>query len=162
MGEAEFLEIHRQTAEPLRRYAARVLGNVEAADDVVQETYLRILRYPGCPADPAQVRLLLFRIAGNLMVDQWRRRGREASRAFAVPVPPQEDPGLRLDMARLFGRLSLRERQLIWLAHVEGADTGDIARAVGVGAGSVKVLLHRARKKLAQWLREEDPRKGVP
>ena len=162
MEEADFLEIHRQTAEPLRRYAARVLGSVGAADDVVQETFLRALRTPGCPVEPAQARLFLFRIAGNLMVDQWRRRRREACQALPTPIPLHEDPALRLDMARLFERLSLRERQLIWLAHVEGADTGDIAKAVGVGAASVKVLLHRARKKMAQWLRDDDPEKGAP
>lgn len=162
MRETEFLEIHRQTAEPLRRYAARVLGSVDAADDVVQETYLRALRHDGCPTDPALARLFLFRIAGNLMVDQWRRRGREASRPSPPTIPVQPDPGLRLDLARLFERLSLRERQLVWLAHVEGAGSGDIARAVGVSEGSVKVLLHRARKKLAHWLRQDDTEKGLP
>ena len=57
------------------------------------------------------------------------------------------------DMARVFEQLTPQQRQLMWLAHVEGADHREIAAALGLREGSVRVLLHRTRRKLARLLR---------
>jgi RNA polymerase sigma-70 factor, ECF subfamily len=63
---------------------------------------------------------------------------------------------LRLDMIRVFRQLKPQQRQMMWLAYVEGADHREIASALGVREGSVRVLLHRARRKLAALLRAPD------
>jgi RNA polymerase sigma-70 factor (ECF subfamily) len=55
-------------------------------------------------------------------------------------------------MARVFERLNPQQRQLMWLAYVEGADHREIAAALGLRERSVRVLLHRTRRKLAQLL----------
>ena len=55
-------------------------------------------------------------------------------------------------MARLFGELKPRERALLWLAHVEEADHNEIGAALGLKSKSVRVLLFRARKRLAEIL----------
>jgi len=55
-------------------------------------------------------------------------------------------------MTRVFGELKPQQRQMLWLSYVEGADHREIAAATGVREGSVRVLLHRARKKLASLL----------
>lgn len=152
---AAFLELYRQTAEPLRRYAARGLGSASAADDVVQEAYVRALASKGFPADPDEGRAYLFRVVSNLMIDHWRRRRRELEHAtMEEAAAAVNDPAARMDVTKLFAQLKLQERQLIWLAHVEGADHAAIAAALKVGAGSVKVLLHRARAKFADLLRK--------
>ena len=52
-------------------------------------------------------------------------------------------------MERLFARLSVRERMLLWLAYVEGASHREIAGSMGIGENSVRVVLYRARKRLA-------------
>lgn len=154
MDEAAFHALYRRTSAPLRAYAARVLGSVAAADDVVQETYLRILRRP-LPEDQQEQRAYLFRIVSNLIADHFRRYKRETT---SVEVPERtvtdRDSALRLDMARLFRQLRPRERQLMWLAHVEGADHREIAKALGLGERSIRVLLSRARQRLATLLRE--------
>ena len=152
--QASFLEVYRQTAEPLRRYAARSLGNVAAADDVVQEAYARALASPNFPHQPQEARAYLFRVVSNLLADHWRQRRRDINHdvQHSLELRPA-DPGLRIDLMRLFSRLKLQERQLIWLAHVEGNDHPAIARALGLSTGSVKVLLHRARQKFATYLR---------
>jgi RNA polymerase sigma-70 factor (ECF subfamily) len=154
MNEASFQSFYATTAGPLRAYVARTLGDFAQVDDIVQETYLRLLRTDGLPDDPVQVRKFAFRIASNLMVDEWRRRKRTAPAADSASEPgaAAPDPALRLDMTRVFGELKPQQRQMLWLSYVEGADHGEIADALGVREGSVRVLLHRARKKLASLL----------
>jgi RNA polymerase sigma-70 factor (ECF subfamily) len=58
-------------------------------------------------------------------------------------------------MQRALGELAPRERALVWLAYVEGASHAEIAAALGLSALSVRVLLFRARGKLARILRQE-------
>ena len=155
MDEQAFHACYRRTAGPLRAYVVRVMGGVAHADDIVQETYLRLLRVERPTEDPAAQRALLIRIASNLMIDHWRRtrhdRGHEEPADRGVSDP---DVGLRLDMARVFNRLRPEQRQLVWLAYVEGADHKEIGAALGVRERSVRVLLHRAKKKLAGLLRD--------
>jgi RNA polymerase sigma-70 factor (ECF subfamily) len=154
MDEQAFQALYRQTAGPLRAYVARTMGSVTHADDIVQETFLRALRRPAPTEDPKERRAYLFRIASNLMIDHWRRNRHETDpgdrheRAAAV-----RDAALRLDMATVFRQLRPRERQLLWLAHVEEADHREIASALGLKSESIRVLLSRARGKLADLLR---------
>jgi RNA polymerase sigma-70 factor (ECF subfamily) len=160
MDEHAFQLFHSETARPLRAYVARVLGDVNEADDIVQETFLKLLRMPAAPDDPQQLRPLLFRIASNLVNDDWRRRRRATKAADAQTFEsnrPNPDMALRLDMIRVFQELSMQQRQMMWLAHVEGADHREIAAALGLREGSVRVLLHRARRKLASLLRAARP-----
>jgi RNA polymerase sigma-70 factor (ECF subfamily) len=52
-------------------------------------------------------------------------------------------------MMRVFAELKPQERALLWLAHVEGSSHEEIADAIGVKSRSVRVMLFRARKRLA-------------
>lgn len=155
IDEQAFQMLYRRTAGALRAYAARVIGNATHADDIVQESYLRLVRTPPSTDDPQQLRAWLFRIASRLIVDHWRRgrleHGRQAPIERGAPGP---DIPLRLDMARVFEQLNPQQRQLMWLAYVEGADHREIAEALGLREASVRVLLFRTRRKLAQLLRE--------
>jgi len=157
IDEDAFHTLYRRTVAPLRAYAARVLGNVTQADDIVQEAYLRILRAPLPSDDPQHVRAYLFRIASNLMTDHFRRQKWETTVSDLPEVATVErDASTRLDMERMFRRLRPRDRQLLWLAHVEGADHREVAKALGLGERSVRVLLFRARQKLAKLIRESE------
>jgi len=60
----------------------------------------------------------------------------------------------RADVRRAFEKLQPRERQLLWLAHVEGFGHSEIARLTGLKVGSIRVLLFRARRELAGVLGE--------
>jgi RNA polymerase sigma-70 factor, ECF subfamily len=156
MDEQAFYACYRRTAAPLRAYVVRGMGGVSQADDIVQEAYLRLLRIERPPDDPAAQRALLIRIASNLMIDHWRRARRERSDAATPAEAGAEGPdiGLRLDMARVFATLRPEQRQLVWLAYVEGASHKEIGAAIGVRERSVRVLLHRAKRKLAGLLGE--------
>ena len=156
IDEHTFHLLYRRTAASLRAYAARVLGNATYADDIVQETYLRLVRSPLATDDPQQLRAFLFRVASRLIVDHWRRGRHESGRpdqSAETRGAPGPDIPLRLDMARVFDELNPQQRQLMWLAYVEGADHREIAAALGLRERSVRVLLHRTRRKMAQLLR---------
>jgi RNA polymerase sigma-70 factor (ECF subfamily) len=62
-----------------------------------------------------------------------------------MPAPSH----LAYDLGRLFGRLKPQQRALLWLAYVEGFDHGEIAAMLDLREGSVRVLLHRTRRKMA-------------
>jgi RNA polymerase sigma-70 factor (ECF subfamily) len=153
MTGAEFEAFHRATVKSLRAYVVRVLGRATQADDIVQEAYLRFLRSRMAGDSLDRRRAYLFRVATNLIVDDWRRRRLEQPAAEAVePVRMDPDVSLKIDMARAFARLRPDERAMMWLAYVEGADHREIARALGVSRLSVRVLLFRTRRKLARYL----------
>jgi RNA polymerase sigma-70 factor, ECF subfamily len=157
IDEPAFSMLYRRTAPVLRAYVARALGNPTQADDIVQESYLRLVRSPPATDDPQQLRAFLFRIASRLIVDYWRHGRHERGRpdaSAATRGAPAADMPLRLDMARVFEQLNLQQRQLMWLAYVEGADHREIAAALGLRERSVRVLLYRTRRKLARLLRE--------
>src|ERR1043165_3787477 len=120
VSSAAFAELYAQTATPLRKYVARCLGSGGTPDDVVQEAYLRLLRHPPPSEEPQQLRAYLFGIASNLMADGWRRR-QTAVAALEPAAAMDTDTAAQIDMQRTFERLRQLDRQLLWLAYVEGA-----------------------------------------
>jgi RNA polymerase sigma-70 factor (ECF subfamily) len=162
MDEQAFQALYRQAARPLLAYITRVLDGPTHAEDILQETWLRLLRSHLPATDPAELRALLYRIASNLMMDHFRRARREWKAAEqAVPEAGRSaDAALRVDMERMFRQLRPQERAMMWLAYVEGADHREVAAAVGVKEKSVRVLLFRARKRLAALLGRSGIRQG--
>ena len=125
----------------------------------MQESYLRFL----CASQPdggeVNYRRYLFRIATNLLRDHWRK-----PRVTSIEDVPeivfaardalsQVDSQVRLDPA--MAQLRPRDRQLLWLAHAEGYSHREIAEITGLGAASVRLLLFRARRKIAKLLQEQ-------
>jgi RNA polymerase sigma-70 factor (ECF subfamily) len=162
--EQSFNEFYARTVTPLRAYVTRVLENATAADDIVQEAYLRFLKAAPETEDHDQLRAFLFRVASNLTVDYWRRqrleRGTKNQDEAHRSTSPQDIP-LQLDFRRVFARLRPQQRAMMWLAYVEGVEHRDIAGALGLREGSVKVLLHRTRQQLATVIRETGGDRGA-
>lgn len=155
MTEEEFELFYRRNSRPFWGYISRVTGDATLADDIFQRAFFQFLRSPHDTTEDARLRGLLYRIGSNLIIDHWRQKKRE--RGLFVPDDPGSvepgDPTIRWDFERAFEEMNPRERAMLWLAHVEGAEHKDIATALGLREKSVKVLLHRARKKLAGILR---------
>lgn len=156
IDEAVFQAFYRRTAPPLWAYVYRVTGNAADADDILQDAFCRFLRSPLAAIDETKHRAVLFTIAGRLIVDRWRKAGRERRKleqAASSEADAGADLALRQDMARTFQRLKPQDRALLWLAYVEGSEHREIAGALGLKERSVRVLLFRARRKLAGLLR---------
>ncbi|MDE0126533.1 MAG: sigma-70 family RNA polymerase sigma factor, partial [Bryobacterales bacterium] len=149
--EAAFRRIYERTAPRLRAYLHLAVRDPALADDVLQEAYYRLLGADLEDAAIGQVRSYLYKTARTLVADHGRRVGRERKHQQRWNTPVSESPrhDLTLDMERLFARLSEREQTLLWLAYVEGASHREIAASLGIGENSVRVVLYRARKRLA-------------
>src|SRR5262245_41040482 len=157
MDEEAFRGFYDRTARTLRAYLARVTGDAALADDLLQEAYFRFLRARGNYEGEAHRRNALFRIATNLVYDS-RRRARVAP---PLVVTEQEIPDRRAeavsterasDLRRAMSHLKPRERALLWLAYAQGSSHKEIAQSLGLRTGSVKLLLFRARRRLAALL----------
>lgn len=146
-----FRVLYDATAQPLRAYLLHVSRRPDVADDLLQETYCRYLMHRRTDMDEAQTRSYLYRIATNLLHDRVRSRVE-----IAVPDIPERGvtPSLetRLDVRAALRQMKPRERELLWLAYVEGMNHEEIAAATGLLPLSVKVLLFRARRKAAHLL----------
>jgi RNA polymerase sigma-70 factor (ECF subfamily) len=160
--QTEFETFYRETARALSSYLGRICGNRALAEDLLQETYLRFCR-ARVPASRADWKAYLYRIGTNLAADWWRHAGRWEAKSVpedAAPVDTRDgesDLIRRRELDRAFGALKPRERALLWLAYVEGSDHREIAKTLGLSRASVKVLLFRARHRLADALE----RKGI-
>lgn len=158
MDEAGFRALYDRTARGLWAYLARITGSPDLADDLLQETYYRFLRSRATYETEAHRRHTLFRIATNLARDRQRRR----RRAQLVPIVDDQfvaatdvagEAERRTDLASAMSLLKPREREMLWLAYAQGSSHRDIAGIIGVKATSVRLLLFRARQKLAELLR---------
>ncbi len=156
MNEAQFEAFYRKTAGSLWSYIFRMTGDAATADDLLQKTFLGFLRVNPTFESDEHARRYAFRAATNLALDHFREAKRDRVR-FDTLTPRtasivDRSGDLRHDLSRLFGELKPRERALLWLAHVEEAAHDEIGEALGVQSGSVRVLLFRARKRLADLL----------
>ena len=162
MNESAFRSFYEQTAAQLLRYLIAFTRTPDVAEDVLQETYCRFLTARLPEMDDRQTRNYLFRIATNLIHDRWRRGKDEPlpadSAKIAAPTPHYDR---RLGVRQAFDRLKPRERQLLWLAYVEGSNHQEIAAHTGLQPGSIRLLLFRARRKLADLIGTKSPAREV-
>lgn len=145
-------EFYQRHVRSVWTYVYRVTGNAADADDIAQEAFLRLFQAELAPSDDEGLRRYVFRIAGNLIADRWRKQVRD-DRHAAVHQRSEQSATRDLDVARIFSELKPRERALLWLAYVEGDTHADIAASLRLGRASVKVMLSRARGRLRDLLK---------
>jgi RNA polymerase sigma-70 factor (ECF subfamily) len=160
MTEEAFREFYELTSHGLWAYLLRTSGDRRLVDDLLQESYYRLLRTNVVFESDDHRRNYLYRIATNLVHDGRRRPWSAASsRVDVEQAQASSDDGTvevraarRLDVARAMGHLTPRERSMLWLAYVQGCTHEEIAGVVGVKVASLKSLLFRARRRLAGLL----------
>ena len=157
MDEPAFDLFYESTARPLWAYIHRVSGDAALADDILQESYYRFLRASLARMDEAQMKSYLYKIATNLLNDHWRNRKRERQQILEVnETTATEYAAQNHDMANAFEQLNTQQRSLLWLAYVEGNEHSEIAQILGLREKSIRVLLFRARHKLASILKQKN------
>lgn len=158
MDNDAFAGFYERSARPLWAYLARVSGDAALADDLMQESYVRFLCAGRSWDGEVAGRRYLFRIATNLLKDHWRR-----SRSQSLDDVPEElfavhGAAAQVDALAVLGpalaAMRPRDRQLLWLAYAEGYSHREIAEVTGLASASIRLLLFRARRKMAQLLRE--------
>src|SRR5712691_2660080 len=165
MDEDSFRVFYERTARTVWAYLSRMTGDPRLADDLLPEAYYRFLRASVTVTheNDAHRRNYLFRIATNLVRDLRRRPGidsvpmADGARAIDQPDPRSADVAAgaarRVDLSRAMARLKPRERDLLWLAYAQGSSHQEIAEMLGLKTASIKLLLFRARRRLAALLR---------
>jgi RNA polymerase sigma-70 factor, ECF subfamily len=149
MDEQTFHALYAATAKPLWAYIARLSGRPDVANDLLQETYCRFLTCGN--VELAEAKPYLFRIATNLLHDRWRK-GEDRRWSEPAEIGFERDLDTQIDVRDLMQQLKPRERQLLWLAYVEGMTHSEIAAATGLHSMSIRILLLRARQRAAELL----------
>lgn len=159
MEDSTFEEIYRETVRPLWAYIARISGNATAADDILQETYLRFLRSPLTGRELKEARPYLYKIATHLVYKRFNqiKRRNESEYLSTIENEVAAPDGFRekIEMTQIFSQLKEQERALLWLACVEGYEHREIAEILKLNFLSVRVLLFRARRKLEKLLEKQ-------
>lgn len=138
----------------LFRYAFRLTGDTDAADDAAQESFVRLLDR-GIPTEQADA--WLFTVVTNLVRQGGNKAARQKGLLAMFPVTPASPPlpdeaaeGAErvAEVQAALRKLSARDQQML-LMRQEGFSYAEIARAVGVAPGSVGTLLVRALERFA-------------
>jgi RNA polymerase sigma-70 factor (ECF subfamily) len=165
-GERAALEELVATWERRLYYFIRRLGNEEAdAWDVLQQTWLKVLRGIAGLKEPRNLAPWLYRIARNTAINHGAERSRHCPRfeELALPADAEDDPGPRnIDDAEQIHhgllQLPLAHREVLTLHFLESMTVEQIAQVLDVPAGTVKSRLYHARHALRAVLEKGDER----
>lgn len=156
-----FTDLVDRHKDAVVNYLTRLTGNRDRAEDLAQETFLRLFRSAGSYSEQGLLRGYLFRIATNLVRSEERR---EKRLRLLLPFLGRQDHAepaapsglLRQEMHRevsaAVAQLPLRFRVPLVLHEIEGWAYADIARALGCREGTVKSRIHRGRQHLKERL----------
>jgi RNA polymerase sigma-70 factor (ECF subfamily) len=166
--ERAYRELVRAYQGPVVNLAWRITGSADDAAEVAQETFIRVLRSLGTYDPDRPLRSWIFKIASNLSLDVIRRRKRrpvsfedlssDEGPAFEpVDLGPGPDEGMRLEWSderfeALLAELPEHYRAILHLRYREAMPYEQIADALNVPLGTVKVRLHRAHELIRRKL----------
>jgi RNA polymerase sigma-70 factor (ECF subfamily) len=133
-------------------------GNRSASEDLVQDVFMRMLKYSRTFKDEMTFLPWMFRIARNACVDHWRRTATDRQPAQEPDEiesePAHEEGDTHDERAELIRRallaLPAERREVLVLSRYEFKSYEEIARALNCSVGAVKVRAHRAIKQLRE------------
>jgi RNA polymerase sigma factor (sigma-70 family) len=154
-ADLDFERLYRSSRDDVYAYAAGLLRDRAAAEDVTaaafERAYRKRSRFDSRKGSP---RAWLFGIARNAALDELRRRGRRAELsadpADPASLPSPEDGELRLVLDAALSQLEGRERELIALKFFAGLSNVEIARVLGTSESNAGTRLHRTVIKLRE------------
>lgn len=158
--EEEALAIVYDTLQPpLYRYAYRLLGRTDVAEDLVSEAFQRLLRALATGRGPRHhIQAWLYRVLHNLVVDYYRRPAR-SDLPLAEELPAEGGPEQDVQRSaaqervrRALRKLTREQQQVIVLKFIEGLSNQEVAIVLGKPVGAVKSLQHRALTALRRLL----------
>ena len=158
---AAFEAIYEAYRPRLFGFLVRLSRRRDVAEDLLEETWLRLVTRGATITDEARLGPWLFTVARNLYYSWRRSRAVDASRTSELdPAWPAPERGsspfeaaARRELERrveaALARLPLRDRELLLLVGVEGLTPSEAAGVCGLPAVTLRARLHRAREKLA-------------
>ena len=161
--QAAFLELYDRHRQPIFRFAYRLIGEVDIAEDVTHDCFLGLIRKPeNFRPDRASLRSYLFAAARNLALKHFRDQGRETG-MDEVSEEPREAPSrgplrklldeeLATHVREAIFSLPQLQREALILFEYEGLSLSEVAEIAGTDVGAVKARLYRAREGLRRIL----------
>ena len=160
----DFEALYAHYSRDLYRFALYLCGNHAEAEDIASETFVRAWNAPG-EIRAATAKAYLFAIARNYYLERVRRGARQTELDESMPdthANPHTDAEYRIELRRVLEALQQMpevDRTVLLLRVQEEWSYQEIADAVQLSLPAVKVKIHRARLKLAQWRTTQETRK---
>lgn len=155
---AAFQILYERYRDPIFRFAYRLLGSAEAAEDVAHDCFLSLIKEPGrFDAARASLRTYLYAAARNLAAKRYQSFGRETALDDVAephmadrhgPMARVLDNELAIEVERAIAGLPPLQREALVLFEYEDLSLSEIAAVVGADSNTVKQRLFRAREKL--------------
>jgi RNA polymerase sigma-70 factor, ECF subfamily len=164
----EFTRALLESAPSLRAFAISLTGQVEKADDLVQDTLMRAWANAASFQEGTNIKAWLFTILRNSFASQYRKKRREVEDvdgeiAGRVPSPAEQEGHVALDDLKLaLGKLADEQREAVLLVGASGFSYEEAAEICGCAVGTVKSRVNRARVRLAQLMYGDDWDGAVP
>lgn len=153
-----FAELVEPLRTPVWRFLCRYLGDQALAEDVVQETFLRVYTRLGSFRGRSKFSTWVFQVARNAAIDADRARKRRTRLAetVAARTSPGSDGGQwEIEIEAALASLSPKLRQVFVLVEVVGLGYREAAEVVGVPEGTIKSRMYLAREGLVRWMSDE-------
>lgn len=162
--QAAFLELYDRYRQPIFRFAYRLLGSVEPAEDVTHDCFLSLIRKPeNFRPERASLKTYLYAAARNLALKHFRNQGREAAMDELAQEPQEStrrgplrrllDEELADQVREAVFSLPPLQREALILFEYEGLSLNEVAEIAGTDAGAIKARLYRARQGLKGFLK---------
>jgi len=171
--EAAFTQLVRRFKDPLTNYVYRFLGEIDRANDVVQETFLRVYHYRHAYSRDAKFATWIYKVASNLTKTELRRE--YLLRRYMVqgistdseddwqgwnvhdpdsPPDSQVDSSLKQRLVQqALMQISPAYREVVILRDIQQMSYEEITEITGLGIGTVKSRINRGRAQLQKLLR---------
>lgn len=158
--------IHRYHV-PIHQYVERLLKDAKKAEDVVQETFIRLLKQLKNKQIPSYPKAWLYRVASNICKDYWRSAQYRSEDTAKEEMPVTEDPlasvveiyekqETRKEILHSLSHLSQSQQQIVMLRFYQDMKLKEIAEIMDLPLGTVKSNLFHALKKLKKVLEEDE------
>jgi RNA polymerase sigma-70 factor (ECF subfamily) len=156
---AAFEQLVRDHQQPVWRFLRRMLGDDALAEDVAQETFIRLFRRLESYTFESKFSTWLFQIARNAGIDELRRRERQTRVATTAPpqLSPVAPPDVHAELEAAIASLPDDLREALLLVEVLGLRYREAGAALGIPEGTVKSRVFQARQKLHGWANANEP-----
>ncbi len=150
---ADVEQLYQESREALISYFRRRHRSSQAAEDLLQETFLRLMRQVDRCFSAASPRGYLFGIARHVSADAWRRTRPTGTEAVETAAP---EPDARLEAAReTIASLPALQREILDLRFQHNLSYAEIAEALDIPVGTVRSRLHNALALLREQMEKE-------
>lgn len=153
----EIEELYGRFYKDILAYCSAMTKDSAAAEDLVQETYMRAMTHWGDLEDLSrgQCRAWLYRTARNLFIDQVRKQSREtpAEEEQLALAAFQEDLS-RAAVGQLIARLPESEKALFTMRYFEGYNSKELGELFDLPPATVRSRLASAKRRLREWIEE--------